>query len=173
MNGLRQSVSHIHVLSQLDDTTLMDIIRTCSLVTYPPGKIIYDLGDPPTALFLIDQGTVRRLQVFPDGSTEVLATLEAGDTLGEMSFLERSPRLCRAVAVSPCRLYRIDGQRFNTLRANFHPSAYRFIRALSGVLTARLRAINEKMRLLQEDPEATIAYLQQRSARRASREVRP
>ena len=171
MNGLRQSVRHIRVLNSLEDAELMDIIRTCTMETFPPGKIIYDKGDPSSSLCLIDKGTVRCLEVFPDGSTEVLTTLEAGDALGELGFLEHKPRSCRAVAVSPCTLYRIDGALFNTLRANFHPSAYKFIRALSSALTARLRDINDKMRMLQEDPEATIAYLRQRAARRPIREV--
>ncbi len=172
MNGLRQSVSHIGVFAALDDDELMDIIRTCSMVHYPPGKIVCDAGDPPGALFLIDKGMVRLLHVLPDGSTEVVSTLETGDAIGALSFLEGKPRSCRAVAVSPCTLYRVDREQFNTLRANLRPSAFKFIRVLSSMLTARLRDINERMRVLQEDPEGSIAYLRRRAARLRRQEAR-
>ncbi len=165
MNGLRASVQHISVFEGLCDDALMDIIRTCTIVRYTPGAMIYDKGDRPDALYLVDRGTVRQLQVLPDGSTEALCTMESGDALGVLSFLAGTPRTCRAVAVSPCTLYRVDQERFNTLRANLHPSAYQFIRALSKVLTNHLREINQRIQTLQEDPMGTIEYLRCRKGR--------
>ena len=172
MNALRASVAHIPVFNDLSDTELMDIIRTCSMEHFTPGQMVFDKGGPPDSLYLIDRGTVRLLEVLPDGSTEVVCTQDTGNVLGELSFLQQKPRSCRAVAVSSSTLYRVDRDRFNTLRANLQPSAYKFIRALSTVLTARLRAINERMRVLQDDPESTIAYLRQRAARQPNQEAR-
>ena len=109
---------------------------------------------------------VRVLEVLPDGSTEILATLGAGQVFGEMGILEDRPRAVRAVAVAPSELYVLDRASFNTLRVNFQPSAYKFIRALSMVIIQRLRETNRKVVILYEEPERSIEYLKQKVSRR-------
>lgn len=73
---------------------------------FNPGDAIIYQGDRGDSLFLIARGVVR-ISRKDDGRSRNLATLMAGDVLGEMALLENTSRSASAHAVTPCTLYEL------------------------------------------------------------------
>ena len=66
------------------------------------GQILMKQGDYSTELIAIEEGTA---DVTRDG--EKIASLKAGDLIGEMGLLERRPRNADVIATSPMRVVKL------------------------------------------------------------------
>jgi len=66
------------------------------------GQILMKEGDYSTELIAIEEGTA---DVIKGGST--IASLKAGDLIGEMGLIEREPRNADVIATSPMRLLKL------------------------------------------------------------------
>ncbi len=66
------------------------------------GQILMKEGDYSTELIAIEEGTA---DVVKDGN--VVASVGAGDLIGEMGLLEREPRNADVIATSPMRLMKL------------------------------------------------------------------
>jgi CRP/FNR family transcriptional regulator, cyclic AMP receptor protein len=66
------------------------------------GQILMKQGDYSTELIAIEEGTA---DVIKDG--EKVASLKAGDLIGEMGLLRREPRNADVIATSPMRLLKL------------------------------------------------------------------
>jgi CRP/FNR family transcriptional regulator, cyclic AMP receptor protein len=66
------------------------------------GQILMKEGDYSTELIAIEEGTA---DVIKNGNT--IASLKAGDLIGEMGLIEREPRNADVIATSPMRLLKL------------------------------------------------------------------
>jgi CRP-like cAMP-binding protein len=66
------------------------------------GQILMKEGDYSVELIAIEEGTADVIQ---GGAT--VASLQAGDLIGEMGLLERAPRNADVIASSPMRLIKL------------------------------------------------------------------
>jgi CRP/FNR family cyclic AMP-dependent transcriptional regulator len=67
------------------------------------GQVLMRQGDYSTELIAIEEGTA---DVVRDGT--IVASLGAGDVIGEMGLLEHKPRSADVVATSPLRLLKLS-----------------------------------------------------------------
>ncbi len=97
--------------------TLLDFME---LVTYGKNEVIADIGEVGEALYFVVQGTIA-LTVEEAGGENEIATVHAGDMLGEMSFFDRQPRSIRLRAkTDDTKLLRLTRTMYNRLRVE-HP----------------------------------------------------
>ena len=105
--------------NQLDSLRNVDLFRGCSKkelekVAKATDDIVMTAGT-----MLIDQGQMgREAFVVMDGEVTVkrggrkIATLGAGDVVGELSLLDHGPRTATVVCATDCTLLVIDQRRF-------------------------------------------------------------
>ena len=74
------------------------------LVEYGAGETIFEQGARGELVYVIEAGRVEILRQQADGSSEVLAELEAGEYFGELGPLLGFPRSATARALTPLRL---------------------------------------------------------------------
>ena len=65
------------------------------------GEVIFHQGDPGDALFVVVSGRVKIVLPSDSGDEAILATLRAGDFVGELSLLDGAPRSATAIALDP------------------------------------------------------------------------
>src|SRR3954467_11692907 len=68
------------------------------------GQILFTEGEPSEHLYVVRSGRVRILVTSPRGDELTLTVLGPGDTFGELSVLDGSPRSARAEALEPVEL---------------------------------------------------------------------
>lgn len=106
-------------------------------VDFPAGRQIVRQGEVGTGFFLIAAGRAR---VVRDGET--IAQLGPGDFLGELSLLDREPRIATVVAETPTTCLAIASWEFEAL---LEAQPRLTISILRGV-ARRLRALSEEHR---------------------------
>ncbi|MCZ6502105.1 MAG: cyclic nucleotide-binding domain-containing protein, partial [Gammaproteobacteria bacterium] len=78
---------------------------------FEPGQIIVAKGDPPSAVYVVRSGSVKRSRV-EDGEEIILSMLHEGQTFGGLAVLEDRPHSADAIAVSAVELVTFDREQF-------------------------------------------------------------
>jgi CRP-like cAMP-binding protein len=106
------------------------------------GGLLFDRGAAPDGAWLLRQGTLRVEIPRPEERVLEIARLGPGTTVGELALVDPAPRGLRVRALEPCKLWRLDGERFQALRRQNNPTAYRIIRNVALMMCDRLRSNN-------------------------------
>jgi CRP/FNR family cyclic AMP-dependent transcriptional regulator len=86
----------IPIFSRLSDEEANRLAAFATETSVADGQILMKQGDYSTELIGIEEGTA---DVIRDGKK--IASLTAGDLIGEMGLLEREPRSADVIATSP------------------------------------------------------------------------
>jgi CRP/FNR family transcriptional regulator, cyclic AMP receptor protein len=119
----------------LDAGQLAAVAESATEVDFPAGRVIARQGEIGTGFFIVVDGEVR---VVRDGQT--IATLGPGEFFGELSVLDRQPRIAQVVAATPTRCLALASWDFEkVLLAN--PA---LTLAILHELAGRLRTVTEQ-----------------------------
>jgi CRP-like cAMP-binding protein len=92
----------IPIFSELSDDEAKRLAAFASETSAAEGQMLMKEGDYSVELIAIEEGTADVIQ---GGKT--IASLGAGDLIGEMGLLERRPRNADVIASSPMRLIKL------------------------------------------------------------------
>lgn len=92
----------IPIFSQLSPEEANRLAAFATETSAAKGETLIKEGDYPIEMIAIEEGTA---DVIKGG--QKIASLEAGDVIGEMGLLERKPRNADVVASSPMRLLKL------------------------------------------------------------------
>lgn len=81
------------------------------------GEVIFHLGDPGDALFVIISGDVKISLPSETGEEAILATLGSGAVFGELALLDGAPRSASATALTATETVVLPRDRFRELIA--------------------------------------------------------
>lgn len=65
------------------------------------NEVVYSIGDPPDAMYLIESGLVRVAQLSAKGEEKITAIYQKGDLFGEVCLCEKAERGSQAIALEP------------------------------------------------------------------------
>src|ERR1700760_5094409 len=92
----------IPIFSDLSETEANRLAAFATETSAAEGQILMKEGDYSVELIAIEEGTADVLQ-----GGQTVASLRAGDLIGEMGLLERRPRNADVIATSPMRLIKL------------------------------------------------------------------
>src|ERR1700758_5536954 len=92
----------IPIFSGLSDSEANRLAAFATETSIADGQILMKEGDYSTELIAIEEGTADGLK----GGDKV-ASLKAGDLIGEMGLLAREPRNADVIATSPMRVIKL------------------------------------------------------------------
>jgi CRP/FNR family transcriptional regulator, cyclic AMP receptor protein len=95
-------LTSIPIFSELSPEEARRLATFATETSAAEGQILMKEGDYSVELIAIEEGTADVIQ----GGTTV-ASLAAGDLIGEMGLLERRPRNADVIATSPMRLIKL------------------------------------------------------------------
>jgi signal transduction histidine kinase len=152
---LRSLQAFVRKLPLFADLTLADVGQLCRSsrrVHAEPGDLVIEEGASGDSLYIVLSGELEITK--RDGEREVvLATRKAGEAVGEMSLLERTPRSASARALQPSELLEVSPEAFRAvLEAN--PST-----AMTVLRTVASRLRSTEASLMQSDKLASLGTL--------------
>jgi CRP-like cAMP-binding protein len=109
--------------------------------TIPSGKDLFREGDPGDGLYLLVSGEINVIKQGPEGE-HLLAKLEAGAVLGEMSLITSDARSATGRAVGDAIVLRLPAAAFRSLIDSGSTAALKISCAIAEVLARRLAAMN-------------------------------
>jgi CRP-like cAMP-binding protein len=101
----------------LDEAALDQVASGTRTRRFRRGEVIFHLGDPGDALFLIASGSVKITLPSETGDEAILVTLQPGEVFGELALLDDAPRSATAVALEPTETMVLQRDRFRQLMA--------------------------------------------------------
>lgn len=116
------------------------ILSIAEVVKFEMGETIVKEGDPSLHLFIIAKGKVDVLQ-----QSKKIITREKGDVIGEMGVFDKAPRAATLKALEPVYLIQIAQAELLNLFKKEQLISLKFIWALNGILTNRLRKTTNEL----------------------------
>ena len=105
----RDALEQTILFGALDDATLDSLAVRATVNRYGRGEAVVVTGEPGGDLLIVASGRLKILSRSPEGVDVVLAVAGTGDTLGELSLLDRAPRSATVEAVGPSVVVRVSG----------------------------------------------------------------
>src|SRR6266704_4824259 len=97
-------LADVPVFSLLDHEERETLAAIMDCVTFPQGKIIFDVGDVGDCLYILRSGHVHIYVENTTGEKIVLGEFEPGEVFGEISLLDGGPRTATAIAMEKSEL---------------------------------------------------------------------
>jgi CRP-like cAMP-binding protein len=131
------------VFAEFGADEIHTLLEQSGIESYPAGERIIKAGDVGHCMYVILRGnvsvTVKR------GTREIeLASLSAGDFLGEVALVDDGPRSANVTATDPCELLCITRTTLGVLAGLQPAAAIQLLAAIGRSLVARLRKGNQK-----------------------------
>lgn len=135
----------IPLFSDLSPSDVQAVLRICIPVDLPSGETVCRQGAPGDCMYVIEQGTVAVTVQAQGGEPVQVASLGAGEIIGEMTLVDSQPRSASVIATTTVRAFRIDRADFDRLRSEMHPSVYKISRRIALTVCQRLRKVNQEV----------------------------
>ena len=137
-----QLLRSVPLFAELDETELSRIASVAVPRGFPEGTRVFHEGDHSDACYVVKSGTFRVTREHPDGRAITLATLEAGDIVGELAMLDGEVRSASVETLGG------DGELLALPAADMLSLLERnpeITVKIAAALTRRLRAANERI----------------------------
>ena len=108
---VREALAAIPFFAGLDPEALDRLAGTMRSRRFRRGEVIFHLGDPGDALFVIVTGDVKISLPSETGEEAILATLGPGEVFGELALLDGAPRSASATALSATEIVELPRDR--------------------------------------------------------------
>lgn len=145
MSDVHQALGKLNLFRGLAPEGLERIAAIAGEETHEPGSFVFHEGEMGDKLYLILDGKVRISRNLPGMGEEALAVLGAGESFGEMSLIDDTPRSADAVVHERARLLVITREAFEDLLFLHKDLAYEILWNFVKTLSGRLREANDKM----------------------------
>lgn len=134
MNAIREEeLREIRLFKSVDLESIKGIIDACTVRFLEPGEVLINRGETNrTVYFLLDGRVSIHLDSIESKPTAILGP---GESVAEMSVIDRQPTSAYVVAAEPTRLLAMDEEILWSLINSSHAAACNII----GILTSRLR----------------------------------
>jgi CRP/FNR family transcriptional regulator, cyclic AMP receptor protein len=101
---LERVLGRVSIFSLLRAKELRALARMVHLRDFARGEVVIQRGAPQSGLYLVRTGSVHIVRESTDGQRETVATLGAGELIGEFALLDDSPRSTSIVAAENSEL---------------------------------------------------------------------
>jgi CRP/FNR family transcriptional regulator, cyclic AMP receptor protein len=109
------------------ESLLAGITRGKTVVEYGAERRIFDQGQAADSIFYIRKGKVKLSVISQHGKEAIVATLSAGEFLGEGCIAGQSLRMATATTVIDCNLFRIEKQLMQRMLHEKHEISELFV----------------------------------------------
>lgn len=131
----------VPLLSGLSETELERIAQVAVPRSYPKGARVFHEGDESDACYIVRSGEVRVTREHSDGRAIALATLGAGEIVGELAMLDGEVRSASVEALSDVELIAVAARDMRGLLQRNPALTAKLVVAL----TRRVRETNERV----------------------------
>ncbi|MDH4248152.1 MAG: cyclic nucleotide-binding domain-containing protein [Deltaproteobacteria bacterium] len=141
-----QNLRQFSLFSDFSPEELSDIAFLARPIQVVAGTTLFQQGDPPDGLYLVESGLVRISARLPGDEQVELARLGPGELIGEVSLVDHSLRTATAEVLESLQGYFFSRIHFGVLEHDLRSSAFRAKKKISLILCARIRGMIQEIR---------------------------
>lgn len=117
------------------------MIRAGTTCGFRPGEVLFEQGEVAAGVYFMRRGIVKVVVATPDGREVTVGYAGPGETIGEMSALDGSPRSATVVAMEPVEATYVSRDGFRETISQTPETAMRLLQ----LLVRRLRSVDQMM----------------------------
>ena len=136
-----RSLAGMKLLTSVPEDRVSALGERCRWRRFEPGKVIVNLHDKTTDIYLIVRGEVRVTVFSETGRTVIMRDLKTGDHFGEYAAIDGKPRSASIVALNRTVVAQMPAQTFQDLLAEFPEIS----RAVMVLMAGAIRTLNERV----------------------------
>ncbi len=140
----------VYLFTDLSADERESLAKIAEAMTLPAGFPIFRAGDSATALYLIENGSVRLAVTSSSGKSIDVATLGSGSHFGEMALIDGAKRSATAETLEPTSMFRFDYDKVVAFLDRSPATAAKLYRSLARFLSNRLRQTTTDMSFARE-----------------------
>ena len=133
-----EELQRLHLFQGVQLEPLQEQLDSCSVRELEAGETLIARGQTNTYLYLLIAG---RLRVYLDTMGETLSIIEAGESVGEISIIDKQPTTAHVVAETRCRLLVMSEAVLWSMVSSSHAVSINML----SLLASRLRASNTRL----------------------------
>lgn len=135
-----ERLSQTSFFADASPALIAEVAATGSVRHLVRGDVLFEKGDPPDALYLVESGRIAIVMSSAlDRRESVVALMEPGDLFGELSMLDDGPRSAMARALEATAVLAVP---FTSVRMLFEREP-RLLWNVTRLLAARVRVMDE------------------------------
>jgi CRP-like cAMP-binding protein len=145
--ALEALLRSIPLFSGVEPGHVAHLARLLKPVELTSGEVLFREGELGGSMWVLAEGVevVVQARVDAAGPPVTVATLGAGEVVGEMALVDEGLRSATATVTQPGRAYKVDALEWQALRDAGHPAAYQVLRRICQALCQRLRATTDRI----------------------------
>jgi CRP-like cAMP-binding protein len=140
------SIKNLSLFQDLSTPELENLSLLVFEKNYSKGSTLFVEGMTGEVLYLVKSGSVQILKKFDNHQEKVLATLKAGEFLGEMSLIDNRPRTATARVAEESVLLVMTKKAFNAMMEKHPTVALKVLLVFLKVANERVRKANESVK---------------------------
>ncbi|GMQ97369.1 MAG: diguanylate cyclase [Gammaproteobacteria bacterium] len=145
-----EDLSRLQVFQAVNLDTLSELLAVCSVKELEAGEVLIARNQTNAYLYLLLSG---RLRVYLDTMGDAIAILEPGESVGEISLIDKHPTSAHVVAETHCKLFVVNEKTLWNMVSKSHAVAINLLTLLAN----RLRESNIKLNESQQRQQ-TLQY---------------
>lgn len=139
MDAIVSFLQEVDIFSSLSQEELRSIAAVLTPHQHEEGEVLFHQGDQGTEMFIVKEGRIAIEVATAGGELMEIATLEAGDFLGEMSIFEDAPRSATCRAKCQSFLYGLSMEEFSRLMSDRPAVSIKVMNRMLRIVAARLQ----------------------------------
>lgn len=116
--------------TELSEAELRLLAEHLAFRDLEPGDVLVPEGTSDNHLYVIVRGTLGVVRGVGTPESVTLFTLDSGDLVGELSFLDGTPHYASLVAIGPTRVFGLEREKLEALLPMHPQIVYRVMRAI-------------------------------------------
>lgn len=142
MSGDADLLAGISLFATLDNAARAELAASMERLSYPKGQVLFRIGDPGDALFVVRSGKIELSVRDHSGDRIVLDHCDRGMVFGELSLLDGGTRTATAETLDNTEVMLLSREQLQAFVRN-HPNA---ALNLLSVVAGRVRKADEMLR---------------------------
>ncbi len=139
-----EALSRSPVFEMLSQAELSALAKLCRTVSWGPGEVVFQEGDPGASLFVLTAGEVDVLNRH-GGEEKVIATLAAPSAFGEMALVDREARSATVRARTAAEALELTAEAFTAFRKRSRDGFTFVVINVARILSSRLRETSQRL----------------------------
>jgi CRP-like cAMP-binding protein len=153
LDALRRS----RLAAELTDAQMATLAAHLAFRELAPGEVLIAEGASDDHLYVVDRGSLAVMS-HRGAEPETLFTLDTGDFVGELSFIDGTPHYAAVVASGPTRVFGLERRKLESLVDSDPQVVYRVMRAI-------VRTVHEIQRRLSMQSTQLSNYIYKQQGR--------
>ncbi|HEX4443237.1 MAG TPA: Crp/Fnr family transcriptional regulator [Galbitalea sp.] len=150
-------LARVPLLSSLPQSALSELAVASSLAIFAKGEVLFVEGDVSSRMFVVLSGRIRIFRNSARGAELVLSNAGPGESIGELSVIDRLPRSASAAALERSRVLVVQADRLREVLSR-HPAAMLAMATQLAVTVRRLTGTTSDFIFL-DLPHRLVKYL--------------